>query len=92
MSGPRAYAIGQDELQRRLKKLHDEKDLIVNVLDHLLQRVVVSLADEDIVAAIAGTQDAQADSSSFDEDCLDEAVATRSYCAAEVAVVCGDME
>ncbi|XP_037520515.1 uncharacterized protein LOC119397143 isoform X2 [Rhipicephalus sanguineus] len=44
MSGPRAYAIGQDELQRRLKKLHDEKDLIVNVLDHLLQRMDLMVA------------------------------------------------
>ncbi|KAL1475364.1 hypothetical protein MTO96_037339 [Rhipicephalus appendiculatus] len=44
MSGPRAYAIGQDELQRRLKKLHDEKDLIVNVLDHLLKRMDLMVA------------------------------------------------
>ncbi|KAH7956677.1 hypothetical protein HPB52_011627 [Rhipicephalus sanguineus] len=59
---------------------------------------VVSLADEDIVAAVAGTQDAQADSSSGDEDRLDEAAATRAYSAAEVAAAfgsirrfCGDM-
>ncbi|KAH7969238.1 hypothetical protein HPB52_016277 [Rhipicephalus sanguineus] len=62
-------------------------------------QAVVSLADEDIVAAITGTQDAQADSSSGDEDRLDEAAATRAYSAAEVAAAfgsircfCGDME
>ncbi|KAH7952271.1 hypothetical protein HPB52_021100 [Rhipicephalus sanguineus] len=45
------------------------------------------------------TQDAQADSSSGDEGRLDEAAATRAYCAAEVAAAfgsirrfCGDME
>ncbi|KAH7939010.1 hypothetical protein HPB52_004455 [Rhipicephalus sanguineus] len=62
-------------------------------------QAVASLADEDIVAAVAGTQDAQADSSSGDEDRLDEAAATRAYSAAEVAAAfglirhfCGDME
>ncbi|KAL1483889.1 hypothetical protein MTO96_050163, partial [Rhipicephalus appendiculatus] len=62
-------------------------------------QVVASLADEDIVAAVAGTQDAQPDSSSGDEDRPDEAAATRAYSAAEVAVAfalirrcCGDME
>ncbi|KAH7982076.1 hypothetical protein HPB52_002871 [Rhipicephalus sanguineus] len=60
---------------------------------------VASLADEDIVAAVAGTQDAQADSSSGDEDRPDEAAATRAYSAAEVVAAfglicrcCGDME
>ncbi|KAH7951058.1 hypothetical protein HPB52_004607 [Rhipicephalus sanguineus] len=48
-------------------------------------QAVASLADEDIVAAVAGTQDAQADSSSDEEDRPDEAVATRAYSAAEVA-------
>ncbi|KAG0416689.1 hypothetical protein HPB47_006226 [Ixodes persulcatus] len=58
-----------------------------------------SLADEDIVAAVAGTQDAQADSSSGDEDRPNEAAATRAYSAAEMAAMfglirrcCGDME
>ncbi|KAH7982483.1 hypothetical protein HPB52_005279 [Rhipicephalus sanguineus] len=62
-------------------------------------QAVVSLADEDIVAAVAGTQDAQANSSSGNEDRLDEAAATRAYSAAEVATafgsirsICGDME
>ncbi|KAH7971992.1 hypothetical protein HPB52_004755 [Rhipicephalus sanguineus] len=64
-------------------------------------QAVASLADEDIdiVAAVAGTQDAQADSSSGDEDRLDEAAAARAYSAAEVAAAfglirrcCGDME
>ncbi|KAH7975396.1 hypothetical protein HPB52_001349 [Rhipicephalus sanguineus] len=62
-------------------------------------QAVASLADEDIVAAVAGTQDAQADSSSGDEDRLDEAAATRAYSAAEVVAAfasihrfCGDME
>ncbi|KAH7982367.1 hypothetical protein HPB52_004281 [Rhipicephalus sanguineus] len=40
-------------------------------------QAVASLADEDIVAAIAGTQDAQANSSSGDEDRPDKAAATR---------------
>ncbi|KAH7985655.1 hypothetical protein HPB52_025486 [Rhipicephalus sanguineus] len=40
-------------------------------------QAVASLADEDIVAAVAGTQDAQAGSSSGDEDRLDEAASTR---------------
>ncbi|KAH7963620.1 hypothetical protein HPB52_022269 [Rhipicephalus sanguineus] len=60
---------------------------------------VASLADEDIVAAVTGTQDAQADSSSGDEDRLDEVAATRAYSGAEVAAAfgsihrfCGDME
>ncbi|XP_065293243.1 nascent polypeptide-associated complex subunit alpha, muscle-specific form-like isoform X2 [Dermacentor albipictus] len=44
MSGTRAYALGQDELQRRLKKLHHQKDLIVNVLDHLLKRMDLMVA------------------------------------------------
>ncbi|XP_054919144.1 uncharacterized protein [Dermacentor andersoni] len=44
MSGTRAYAIGQDELQRRLKKLHHEKELIVNVLDHMLKRMDLMVA------------------------------------------------
>ncbi|KAH7982806.1 hypothetical protein HPB52_007199 [Rhipicephalus sanguineus] len=62
-------------------------------------QAVASLADEDIVAAVAGTQDAQADSSSGDEDRPDEAAATHAYSAAEVAAAfglicccCGDME
>ncbi|KAH7975393.1 hypothetical protein HPB52_001346 [Rhipicephalus sanguineus] len=62
-------------------------------------QAVASLADEDIVAAVAGAQDAQADSSSGDEDRPDEAAATRAYSAAEVAAAfgltgrfCGDME
>lgn len=62
-------------------------------------QAVASLADEDIVAAVAGTQDAQADSSSGDEDRPNEAAATRAYSAAEVAAAfglirrcCGDME
>ncbi|KAH7963445.1 hypothetical protein HPB52_021212 [Rhipicephalus sanguineus] len=57
------------------------------------------LVDEDIVAAVAGTQDAQTGSSSGDEDRLDEAAATRAYSADEVAVAfglirrfCGDMK
>ncbi|KAH7950744.1 hypothetical protein HPB52_000232 [Rhipicephalus sanguineus] len=41
-------------------------------------QAVASLADEDIVAAVAGTQDAQADSSSGDEDRPDEAAATHA--------------
>ncbi|KAH7969289.1 hypothetical protein HPB52_016578 [Rhipicephalus sanguineus] len=52
-------------------------------------QAVASLADEDIVAAVAGTQDAQADSSSGDEDRPDEAAATRAYSAAEVAAALG---
>ncbi|KAH7984616.1 hypothetical protein HPB52_023286 [Rhipicephalus sanguineus] len=62
-------------------------------------RSVASLTDEDIVAAVAGTHDAQADSSSNEEDCPDEAAATRTYSTAEVATAfglirrcCGDME
>ncbi|KAH7962150.1 hypothetical protein HPB52_014652 [Rhipicephalus sanguineus] len=62
-------------------------------------QAVASLVDEDMVAAVAGTQDAQADSSSGDEDRPDEAVATRAYSATEKAAVfglihrcCGDME
>ncbi|KAL1475021.1 hypothetical protein MTO96_037596 [Rhipicephalus appendiculatus] len=62
-------------------------------------QAVASLADEDIVAAVAGTQDAQPDSSSGDEDRPDEVAATRAYSAAEVAAAfalirrcCGDME
>ncbi|KAH7969069.1 hypothetical protein HPB52_014322 [Rhipicephalus sanguineus] len=61
-------------------------------------QAVASPADEDIVAAVTGTQDAQADSSSGDEDRLDEAAATRAY-SAEVAAAfgsihrfCSDME
>ncbi|KAH7947179.1 hypothetical protein HPB52_008060 [Rhipicephalus sanguineus] len=61
-------------------------------------QAVASLADDDIVAAVAGTQDAQADSSSGDKDRPDEAAATRAYSTAEVAAAyglicrCGDME
>ncbi|KAH7973151.1 hypothetical protein HPB52_022157 [Rhipicephalus sanguineus] len=62
-------------------------------------RAVVSLANKDIVAAVAGTQDAQADSSSDEEDRPDEAAATRTFSATEVAAAfslicrcCGDME
>ncbi|KAH7969108.1 hypothetical protein HPB52_014685 [Rhipicephalus sanguineus] len=62
-------------------------------------QAVASLADEDIVAAVTGTQDAQADSSSGDEDRLDEAAAARAFSAAEVVAAfgsirrfCGDME
>ncbi|KAH7985609.1 hypothetical protein HPB52_025523 [Rhipicephalus sanguineus] len=53
------------------------------------KQAVASLADEDIVAAVAGTQDAQANSSSGDEDRPDEATATRAYSAAEVAAAFG---
>ncbi|KAH7943455.1 hypothetical protein HPB52_008738 [Rhipicephalus sanguineus] len=52
-------------------------------------QAVASLADEDIVAAVEGTQDAQADSSSGDEDRPDEAAAARAYSAAEVAAAFG---
>ncbi|KAH7981680.1 hypothetical protein HPB52_000705 [Rhipicephalus sanguineus] len=62
-------------------------------------QAVASLADKDIVAAFAGTQDAQANSSSGDEGRPDKAAATRAYSAAEVAAAfglicrcCGDME
>ncbi|KAH7972528.1 hypothetical protein HPB52_013106 [Rhipicephalus sanguineus] len=62
-------------------------------------QAVASPADKDIVAAVAGTQDAQANSSSDEEDGLDEAAATHAYSAAEVAAAfglirrcCGDME
>ncbi|KAH7943877.1 hypothetical protein HPB52_012429 [Rhipicephalus sanguineus] len=62
-------------------------------------QAVASLTDEDILAAVAGTQDAQADSSSGDEDRPDEEAATRAYSATEVAAAfglicrcCGDME
>ncbi|KAH7981873.1 hypothetical protein HPB52_001362 [Rhipicephalus sanguineus] len=62
-------------------------------------QAVASLADEDIVAAVAGTQDAQADSSGGDENRPDEAAAARAYSAAEVAAAfglirrcCSDME
>ncbi|KAH7940354.1 hypothetical protein HPB52_023541 [Rhipicephalus sanguineus] len=62
-------------------------------------QAVASLADEDIVAAVAATQDAQADSSSVDEDRPVEVAAARAYSAAEVAAAfglirrcCGDME
>ncbi|KAH7982572.1 hypothetical protein HPB52_005671 [Rhipicephalus sanguineus] len=62
-------------------------------------QAVASLADEAVVAVVTGTQDAQADSSSGDEDRLDEAAATRAYSAAEVAAAfgsirrfCGNME
>ncbi|KAH7986096.1 hypothetical protein HPB52_025211 [Rhipicephalus sanguineus] len=65
----------------------------------LANSAVASLADEDIVAVVAGTQDAQADSSSGDEDRLDEVAATHAYSAAEVAAAfglirsfCSDME
>ncbi|KAH7983962.1 hypothetical protein HPB52_015850 [Rhipicephalus sanguineus] len=64
-----------------------------------MNMAVASLADEDIVAAVAGTQDAQADSLSDEEDRLDEAAATRAYSAAGMAAAfglirrcCGDME
>ncbi|KAH7983387.1 hypothetical protein HPB52_011534 [Rhipicephalus sanguineus] len=62
-------------------------------------QAVASLADEDVVAAVAGTQDSQADSSSGNEDRPDEVAATRAYFVAEVAAAfglirrfCGDME
>ncbi|KAH7935057.1 hypothetical protein HPB52_003357 [Rhipicephalus sanguineus] len=62
-------------------------------------QAVASHADEDIVAAVAGTQDAQADSLSVEEDRPEEAAATRAYSAAEMAAAfglirhcCGDME
>ncbi|KAH7939677.1 hypothetical protein HPB52_015814 [Rhipicephalus sanguineus] len=62
-------------------------------------QAVASLADEDIVAAVAEIQDAQAESSSGNEDRPDEAAATRAYSAAEVEAAfglirrcCGDME
>ncbi|KAH7962194.1 hypothetical protein HPB52_014896 [Rhipicephalus sanguineus] len=62
-------------------------------------QAAVSLADEDTVAAVAATQDAQADSSSGDEDHPDEEAATHAYSAAEVVAAfglicrcCGDME
>ncbi|KAH8029043.1 hypothetical protein HPB51_022163 [Rhipicephalus microplus] len=57
-------------------------------------RAVASLAIEKIVAAVTGTQDAQFDSSSDEEDGsdevldgLDKALATHVYSAAEVAAV-----
>ncbi|KAH7963473.1 hypothetical protein HPB52_021240 [Rhipicephalus sanguineus] len=60
-------------------------------------QAVASLVDEDI-AAVAGTQDAQADSSNGD-DRPDEAAATCAYSATRVAAAfslirhcCGDME
>ncbi|XP_070386518.1 tigger transposable element-derived protein 6-like [Dermacentor albipictus] len=69
-------------------------DDFVNVDSNV--QAAASLADENIVAAVAGTQ---VDSSSDDEDCLDEGAATRSYSTAEVAArfslihrCCGDME
>ncbi|KAH7942985.1 hypothetical protein HPB52_003055 [Rhipicephalus sanguineus] len=62
-------------------------------------QAVASLTDEDILAAVAGTQDAQADSASGDEDRPGEVAATRAYSATEVAAAlglirrcCGDME
>ncbi|KAH7968847.1 hypothetical protein HPB52_011726 [Rhipicephalus sanguineus] len=62
-------------------------------------QALASLADKDIVAAVAGTQDAQVNSSSGDEDRPDEAAATHAYFATEVAAAlglicrcCGDME
>ncbi|KAH7952555.1 hypothetical protein HPB52_024009 [Rhipicephalus sanguineus] len=62
-------------------------------------QAVASLTDEDIVAALTGTQDAQANSSSGDEDCLDEAAATRAYSTTGLAAAvgsirrfCGDSE
>ncbi|KAH7983680.1 hypothetical protein HPB52_013421 [Rhipicephalus sanguineus] len=54
-------------------------------------QAVASIADEEIVAAVAGTQDVQADSSSGDEDYPDEAAATRAYSAAEVAAAFGSI-
>ncbi|KAH7951744.1 hypothetical protein HPB52_012175 [Rhipicephalus sanguineus] len=54
-------------------------------------QAVASLADEYIVAAVAGTQDAQADSSSGDEVRLDEVAATRTYSAAKVAAAFGSI-
>ncbi|KAH7962369.1 hypothetical protein HPB52_015747 [Rhipicephalus sanguineus] len=62
-------------------------------------QAVASLADEEIVAAVVGTQDAQADSLSDKEDRPDKAAATCAYSAAEMAAAfslirrcCGDME
>ncbi|KAH7951770.1 hypothetical protein HPB52_012844 [Rhipicephalus sanguineus] len=54
-------------------------------------QAVASLADEDVVAAVAGTQNAQADSSSGNEDRLDKAAATRACSAAEVAAAFGSI-
>ncbi|KAH7969024.1 hypothetical protein HPB52_013696 [Rhipicephalus sanguineus] len=51
-------------------------------------QAVASLADEDIVAAVAGTQDALADSSSGDVDRPDEAAAAHAYSATEVEYAC----
>ncbi|KAH9384867.1 hypothetical protein HPB48_026897 [Haemaphysalis longicornis] len=45
-------------------------------------QAVASLADEDIAAEVAGTQDAQADSSRDDEDRPNDAEATLAYSAA----------
>ncbi|XP_064457947.1 tudor domain-containing 6-like isoform X2 [Ornithodoros turicata] len=39
LSGTWAYTRGQEELQTRLRKLHEEKDLIVNLLDHMIDRM-----------------------------------------------------
>ncbi|XP_075735423.1 uncharacterized protein LOC119162384 isoform X1 [Rhipicephalus microplus] len=45
MAGPRPYSLGLDELQRRLCKLHEEKDLIVTLLDDMLVKVDGMIAD-----------------------------------------------
>ncbi|XP_070381776.1 tigger transposable element-derived protein 6-like [Dermacentor albipictus] len=72
------------------------RDVKQDTVASCFRKAVVSLADENIVAAVAGTQ---ADSSSGDEDRPDEGAATRSYSAAEVGAAfslihrcCGDME
>lgn len=41
ITGTWAFSRGQEELQTRLKKLHEEKDLIVNLLDHMIDRMNV---------------------------------------------------
>ncbi|KAH7946979.1 hypothetical protein HPB52_006662 [Rhipicephalus sanguineus] len=52
-------------------------------------QAVASLTGEDIVAGVAGTQDAQANSLIDEEDRPDEAAATRAYSAAEMAAAFG---
>ncbi|KAL3180411.1 hypothetical protein MRX96_008974 [Rhipicephalus microplus] len=44
MAGPRPYSLGFDELQRRLCKLYEEKDLIVTLLDDMLVNVDAMVA------------------------------------------------
>ncbi|EEC06444.1 hypothetical protein IscW_ISCW004702 [Ixodes scapularis] len=48
MANLRAFDKGQEELQDRLKKLHEEKHLIVNLLERLLSRM------DEMVGHVAG--------------------------------------